>query len=210
MTSTAVTDAMVTNALPTVRWLAQAVARRGLPPGINVEDLESVGDEALVQAAATFDPQKYTWVDHVKAVVRSRMKDEVRAARTRASRSAPVEFEAEDGDFLPRPDPRVSQPGDLAAAREAVATPGVRTVSLKRTRGNLPTPDAVAEKVAALREAMFAAVKTDDVSEVMATIVAAAKKGDLKAAKLLLDYLQPGRSGVVVQQAVVVNAGDLE
>lgn len=205
-----VTDDMMADALPAVRYLAVGMARRGLPPGIDADDLESAGNEALLEARAGFDPLKgYSWLQYAKLVARSRMKAVVAKAAKVARRRADLEVETEDGDFLPRPDPRAARSDDLAAAREPLAAGGRRTLSVKRLRGELPPPDVVAEKVAALREAMFAAVKADDVSAVMASVVAAAKAGDLKAAKLLLDYLQPGRSGVLVQQAVVVNAADM-
>jgi hypothetical protein len=201
-------ESMIESALPTVQWIARVMERKGQPYGVNRDDLESVGNEALMEARAYFDPDKYTWIEFVKLTARSRMTDEINKAKQRRSRTAPLEIETADGEFLPREDTRADRPDDRAAAREGMAKGKPATLAVTQVRAGLPTPDAVALKVAALREAMFSAVKTEDVTEVMGSLVEKAKAGDLKAMKLFLDYLAPSRSGVVVQQAVVVNPGD--
>ena len=62
-----------------------------------------------------------------------------------------------------------------------------------------------------LREAMFAGIEPEDATKVIQMIRdKALKTGDLKAAKLFLDYLAPGRTGIVnVVRPVVVNTGDV-
>ena len=205
-----VTDDMREDALRCVRYLARRTARKR--PGLDPDELESAGGEAIVEAEGTWDPARATWLTHVKTVAGSRMTDALRAHSGRPGRrpaAARLPEDPETGEPLPLADRRQADPAALAAAREPLAAPGRRVVSVSRLRGELPPPDVVADKVAALREAMFAAVTPADVGAVMAGVVEKARGGDLKAAKLLLDYLQPGRSGVTVQQAVVINPGDV-
>jgi hypothetical protein len=189
-----------------IRFEAVRLARR-LPRGYDRDDLESVGNEAAVEALARYDaadPDRFRAV--LRLTIRNRMKSFIAqvGGLHRKSRAKEVGFPvcAETGEPVELPDRRAADPAERAAAREGA-------FSLARVARRTPPPDRVAERVVALREAMFAAVSAGDVAEVMAGLVRDAKAGDAKARKLLLDYLQPGRSGVTVQQAVVVNAADV-
>lgn len=60
--------------------------------------------------------------------------------------------------------------------------------------------------VAALKAACFNAVSPHDMTDIMKVIVKKAKKGNIQATKLLLDYLCGGKAGGV-NQTVIVNQG---
>lgn len=60
--------------------------------------------------------------------------------------------------------------------------------------------------VAALKAACFNAVTTHDMTDIMKVVVKKAKKGDIQATKLLLDYLCGGKAGGI-NQTVIVNQG---
>lgn len=210
-------DALAERAYP----LVAIEARRfnSLPRGVSTEDLESLGGEALLAAAAEYDGPDDEWKRWAKFYLRNRMRAFVQRARKRANRSAPLEVETEEGDFLPRPDPRVADPGALAAARETLYPPGplvprrnkVEHVSAGRLAKVLPSPAAVADKVTELRSAMFGALDPEKIGAMMKTLQEKAEAGDLKSIKLLMDLLAPSRSGVTVnQQAVVIRTGDLD
>lgn len=199
-------DALVERAYPLVAIEARRFGT--LPPGVSVEDLESLGGEALLAAAAEYDGPDDAWRRWAKIYLRNRMRGFVRQARQRANRRVPLEIETPEGDFMPRVDPRVADPAELAAARESLTT---RPATAGRLGRDLPSPAAVAQKVTELREAMFGALDAGKVATMMQALQDRAGKGDLKAIKLLVDLLAPARSGVVVnQQAIVVNRGDLD
>lgn len=197
--------ALIESALPLVAVVARKVK---VPPGLTVEDLESVGNESLVESAAEYDPGAGV---PFKPYARQRMKwammHACRKQRDRSARPLQLEF---DGEAMPPPaDPKAGDPTEIAAAREPLAHPRRQRCRLART---LPAPDQVADQVAALRAAMFGAVAAEDMAEVMQGVVARAKDGSAKDVKLLLDLLAPARSGVmqvVNQQAVVIQQGDL-
>lgn len=205
--STAARDSLIEQALPLVPIAARKFPR--LPPGINVEDLESAGNEALVEAAARYDPAGgVPWKNFAYAGLKRAMQNAVRSQRRHPTAALqPVH----EGEELPPPrDPKAADPGDTAAARELVRRPRQR-LSARSLGAVLPGPAAVADQVTRLRAAMFGAVSEADVADVMQSVVAKAKGGNMGAAKLLVDLLGPGRSGVTVnQQAVVIRTGDLD
>lgn len=63
------------------------------------------------------------------------------------------------------------------------------SVSIKDLEASLPSPEQVAQQAAALRAASVEAIKVDDVNEMMAAVLAQAKKGDVKSVRLVLDHL---------------------
>lgn len=202
-------DDLVERAYPLVALEARRFG--ALPPGVSAEDLESLGGEVLLSAAAEYDGPDDGWRRWAKYYLRNRMRDFIRKARKVASRRAPLETETEEGDFLPRPDPRVADPADLAAAREALQPRRAGHVSVGRLAKTLPSPTEVANKVTELRAAMFGALDVAKIGDMMASLQERAGKGDLKAIKLLVDLLAPGRSGVTVnQQVVTIRTGDLD
>jgi RNA polymerase sigma factor (sigma-70 family) len=196
---------MIVSAMDLVPWQARRFPR--LPRGVTTDDLESAGNEALVHAATTFDPEAGTpWRTYARTCVKNAMKGVVAHARSR--RSVPLEIEAESGELLPRPDPRAADPADRAAARELVAArPRRKHIDLD----DAPDPAAVATRAAALREAMFGAIRDEDAAAIVGQVVAKAKGGDLRAARLFFDLLAPARAGttVVQQQAIVVRSDDV-
>lgn len=207
-------DARIADALDLVAWQARRFPR--LPRGITTDDLESAGNEALIHAATTWDDEgEIPWRTWARKCVRNAMLLQIRHARTR--RSAPLEVEGEDGELLPRADPRAADPAELASAREVFsAPPAASTPTPGRPRRHIslsgaPDPAAVAIRATALREAMFGAIRDEDAADVVRQVMEKAKGGDLKAARLFFDLLAPSRSGatVIQQQAVVIREGDL-
>lgn len=215
-TDTRSRDELVRDAYPLVALEARRF--RGYPPGVSAEDLESLGGELLLCAAAEYGGPPDGWRKFAKFYLRNRMRDFCRTARARAARSAPIDvLVREPGGEpveLPREDRRQADPADLAAAREplVLAKRPRATLSTRRLAETLPSPAEVAEQVTRLRAALFSAVSEQDVSEVMAGVVARAKGGSARDVKLLLDLLAPSRSGVTVNQAVqtvIVQPDDL-
>jgi hypothetical protein len=188
-------------------------ARRfpSLPAGMSAEDLESLGGEVLLAAAAEYDGPDEGWRRWAKFYLRNQMRSFVQKARARARRRAPLEVETEEGDFLPRPDPRTADPADLAATRELIVPPRRGgPASVTKLARSLPSPAIVAGQVNELRSAMFGALDPAKIGDMMRSLQDRAAEGDLKAIKLLMDLLAPGRSGVTLQQAVIINQGDLD
>ena len=107
---------------------------------------------------------------------------------------------------------RETDPAKLAEASEQLAGPVGNTQGKRRAfrliESEVQTPYAeVGQWMATLRAACFNAVKPSDMTEIMETVVRKAKKGNLTATKLLLDYLAGGRGGgpkqiVTVQQEI--------
>lgn len=201
-------DRLAREALDIIPWQARRFPK--LPPGVSADDLESAGHEGLVNAIHTFDPDGAAgWRTYARACIKNAMRNAIRDARAGVrGRSVPLEVRTADGEEFPRVDRRATDPADVAAARELILAPGPRRV--RDLAAGLPTPAEVADRVVALRAAMFGAISEQDVGDVMQTVVGKAKAGDLRAAKLITDLLAPGRSGVTVQQqAVVIHQGDI-
>lgn len=203
-------DELIAEAMPGVLWVARSLASRGLPRGVSVEDLESIGNEALLEAYAVYEPGSGPWKAFSRHVAKQRMKSFLARARELARRSAPLEILTPDGDELPRADPRAVDPAELASAREVLAPVSRPTTRMSSLTKSLPSPAEVADRVTKLRAAMFGAISEQDVQAVMAGVVERAKDGSARDVKLLLDLLAPSRSGVTVQQqAVVIHQGDI-
>lgn len=198
-------DDLINEALHLVSWQAKRFPR--LPHGINRDDLESAGNEALLHAAETYDAANGGWPSWARIHIRGAMKRVIRSARKH--RHAALQPVIDEQELPPPVDVRASDPAELAEVRELIRPRRVG-VTVKELQATMPSPSAVATRVTELRKAMFEAVSQEDITAVMQTVVRDAKAGDLKAARLLIDLLAPGRSGVTVhQQAVVINSGDL-
>lgn len=199
-------EELITDALPLI---AIAARKFRLPPGLNTDDLESAGNQALVEASAHYDPQVgVPWKRFAYKFLKSSMMDLIRKYRRHpTSTLQPVH----DGQEMPPPiDTKASNPSDLAEVRELVRRPRL-PLSVKQIESYIPSPNQVADQVTRLRAAMFGSVSEEDVQEVMEAVLKKAKAGDIRAATLVTDLLAPARSGVTVhQQAVVIRSGDLE
>ncbi len=200
VSTNATRDELAEEGLRLVRY--QACQYRDLPPGLNRDDLESAGNEAVVEALHMYDPAcGVSFTTFAKTTIRSRMLDAIRARTRRTKREVSLQRMNADGESVPLPaDPKAADPADTAAARERSRV-RVRT-TVKDLVKSLPSPDDVARRVIDLRAAMFAAVKPEDVAEVMYAVVSKAQNGDLKAAQMLINLLGPS-SGVTVQTVVV-------
>lgn len=181
---------------------------RSLPPGVNTDDLESVGGEALLVATAEYDGPADEWRSWVKFRLRNRMQAFVTAARKRSGRHTTLEVMTPTGESFPRADPRTADPAELAAVREKLKRPAG---PVRAAVDSLPSPAAVADRVSKLRDALYGAVDVTKLAAMVGVLQDQAVGGDQRAMKLLIDLLSPARNGVVVQQQVVsVRSGDLD
>lgn len=200
-------DELVRQAYPLVAIEARRFV--SLPPGVNTDDLESLGGEALLQIAAEYGGSEEEWRKMAKLSLRGRMRTFVTKAYDRARRNTTLEVMTPTGESFPRPDPKVADPAELAVVREQLKRKG--RVGIRELASSLPGPEEVADRVTELRAAMFGAIDPAKITAMMGTLQERAAGGDLKATKLLIDLLSPGRSGVTVnQQAVVIRSGDLD
>jgi len=189
------------------------------PPGMTDEDLAAEANLALCRRIDEWDPERGQWTTFAGWVIKGAVSHALKAARAQKRGGgacvSSLDAGAPDGERAPlAADPRAADPAAIAEARELVAAPPRRKgqLSVRALQAALPGPCEVAAQVTRLRAAMFGAIRTEDVEQVMASVVAAAKGGDLKATKLLIDLLAPSRSGVttvVNQQAVVVSRDDI-
>lgn len=183
----------------------EAVRLQGhLPTGSNLDDLESVGNEAVCEALARGDrTNPIAFRKFIRITVRSRMKDFLKAARKRRVKEAGVPRDRESGVTVETMDRSASDPADVAAAREQIRLSGV-TVAL-------PSPVAVAVKVELLRSALWSAVSPEDVAAVVSAQVKKAKGGSTRAAEFVTRLLTPSSVGKSSspQQAVFVNVQDV-
>lgn len=201
-------DDLIAAALPVVARVARGMAPH---PAVTVEELESAGHLAVVQAAGQFDPARgVPWEGFAGQRARWAMLTEL--SRRAGVAAEPLRGEGRDGHLADLPaDPRASDPADIAAVRETVA-PRRRGNRITRLSESLPPPDAVAERVTELRAAMYGRIGVADAEQVMDAILGKAKAGNVGAAKLVVEMLSPSRGGtkVIQQQAVIVNTGDLD
>lgn len=208
MTAVKTRDDLIAEAFPLIAVAARKFGR--LPVGIDTDDLESAGNEALLEAATRYTPEiGVPWKAYAYTKLKDAMRAVIKYARTRKRADlCPVN---DQGETMPPPaDPRSGDPVAIAEARELVTAPKRRGLSVRQLEQVLPTPAAVADQVTKLRAAMFGAIDEQAVADMMRAVMEKAQAGDLKAAKLLMDLLAPGRSGVTVnQQAIVVQHGDL-
>lgn len=192
-------NAMIAEAEKSVRSM---VGKKRLPSSVDPEDIVQAGLVAVVKAANEYDDTLgVPWIPYAVQRANWAITDELRAGCRRSDDE--VIRRAEAGDVQV---PMSTNPADMASARETVLTGRVG-----RLAESLPSPDAVAERVARLREAMYAEIAEEDVRQVMQAVLAKAKAGNTGAAKLLVEMLNPSRSGtkIVQQQAIVINADDL-
>lgn len=189
-------DELIAEAMPLI---AMAARKFKLPPGLNVDDLESAGNEAVLEAATRFDPAGGSaWKNYAWRGIKMAMRNVVARKRHMATLQPVI-----DGKELAPPiDRKASDPSEIAEARELVRRPR-RQLSVRRIQSNLPSPCEVADQVTRLRSAMFGAVSEADVTEVMEAVLRKAKAGDMRAATMITDLLAPARSGVTVHQQVV-------
>jgi hypothetical protein len=200
-------DDLVKQAYPLVAIEARRFT--SLPPGLSIDDLESLGGELLLAFAAEYGGPEEDWRKVAKFHLRNRMRTFVSTGFKRSRRATTLEVITPTGEEFPRPDPRVADPAELAAVRERVTKP--KRVGIRELAASLPAPEEVADRVTELRAAMFGAIMPDRIRSMMDTLQHRAVAGDLRAMKLLIDLLSPGRSGVTVQQqAVVIRTGDLD
>lgn len=188
-------DEMAEVGLRVVRWQARRFPH--MPPGVDVSDLESVGNEAVAEAVMNYDPEAgASFKTFARRVARNKMVTFLKRARERLKGhtvSAMPEY--------PVACRRTDDPADIAEAREMV--------DVNRLAASLPSPGAVAKKVESLRAAMWAALGESDVAAVMGAVVAGAKAGDVRAAKLIIDLVRPRPASTVHQTAVIVNPNDV-
>jgi hypothetical protein len=188
--------------------LVALVARRRqfgkLPPGMDADDLESAGGEALLECVVAFDPErdecltKYarTWLTNVfRRLVSERWK------KSRRERTA--DADPETGALPDYADPARGDEADRASARQdpliTLAQKPLRPVD------TLPTPAAVADRVRELRSAMYGSIRPDDVAAMMQNVIAAGRNGDLKAAKMVFDLVKPQVRQMIVESAPAVH-----
>lgn len=199
-------EEMIAEAMPLIPIAARKLR---IPPGLNIDDLESSGNEAVFEAAIRFDSKSGTpWKKYAYHYVKGAMRNMIALHRRHPARTLqPVV----DGQELPPPiDYKANDPAEIAEVRELVRRPRQK-LSVKHIESCLPSPTQVADQVTKLRTAMFGSISEDDVAEVMQAVLRKAKAGDMRAATMLTDLLAPGRSGVTVhQQAVVIRSGDFE
>ncbi len=196
----ATTKAQILEAVGLIESLAEQFVKYGLPRGFNIEDLVSAGNEGIAEAARDWSPTRgVSWPDFVRDRARRQMQSALSAAKRETRRSRPLDFEMENGDRLPRADRNSAEPHQVLSARET--TEEIYAAAAKRP---VLDPAAVAEKVTALRSAMFADVEAADVKAVMAKIVAMAKDGNWKAIDTFLQLLGNGPPGMNIKTDVNV------
>lgn len=200
----------------------------GLGRRHDFDDLVQAGLQALIEAADAFDPAlchngEAGFGPYAVQKVRWRYLQELR----RENRHAMGSLDAALGDGMANDSPatlgamiadrNANNPADCASAKEQMMKRGYHALKLSEARDLTPRPDGVGEWAQRLREAAFNAVSETDMTELMASLLARAKAGDLAAARLVLGYLTGG-GAPRVQQVVMVQqnvpaappTGDLE
>lgn len=186
-------DGLVAEGLALVPWAARRCGR--LPPGIDVEELESLGSTLVFDAWHTFgtaESKGMCWNQHVRVVLRSGMLKAISAARgsRRKAKHSRVSLTTADGEQLSLADTRADDPAEVAEAREEVtAALERRAVSAKQLELSLPPPAAVATRAQQLQASMYGALNPIDVQEMIRAVMARAQDGDVKAAALLVDLI---------------------
>jgi hypothetical protein len=157
-------DDRITRAYPLVAIEARRF--RTLPPGVGVDDLESVGGEALVEAAANHDDDRGPWLRFARAWARNAMRGYLSQSRRRSNRMTTLEVETPDGESMPRADRRAADPCELAGVRERLTT------------ATLPDAKTVVDQVTKLRNAMFDAVDVTKLAAMMNVLQTQTVGGD--------------------------------
>lgn len=189
------------------------------PDSRSWDEAISAGQEALVRAARVFDPSQCHNGEAgfgPFAVQRIRWLVLKALERERRHGAASLTDEGADGEGLRLIDGLADRSADDPAAQaevnewveENVTKKGYTPLRLADARVLAPKPEGVGAWAEKLREAAFNAVREADITELMESLIARAKGGDLAAARLVLTYLTGG-GAPRVQQVVVVqqNAG---
>ena len=198
-------DALILEAMPQLdKAISRATRRYGLLAQ-SADNLYSAACLRLTRAAATFDASRgVPWAAFAEENIRYGFLDACKAeAESKHRGVGSLDAELPGGGSLVslRIDPKASDPGELAAARECL---------LRRPTTPIPDPAAIAAKARALQAAVYAAVTPADMGEVVATLLARAKAGNVQAAKAVMALANPaGTSLTVHQHNVVVASGDL-
>lgn len=190
--------------LELIRFEAAKLKRR-LPTGYDADDLESVGNEAALEALRRCDktdPVRFR--NTLRLKIRDRMKDFLDSLKVPGRANARLPADA-DGNELPVIDARAADPAGMALGGELVLQPGAGKM--------LPSPEKVAELATNLRAVMYGSIRAAHVSRAMRQLGRKAAGGDLAAIRELSRIIGPGQAGPVqagpVQQtAVFVNAKD--
>lgn len=194
-------DELAAEGMELVNW--QSHQFHNLPRGMNIDDLQSAGGEAVTEALVKYDEASgVSFKTFCRTLVRSRMLDAIKAGRRYESKAGQLQVTSADGSTAALPaDKKALDPAAVAERRDgAKRRVTTRVQDIAKT---MPGPDEVAQRVVELRSAMFSSISAGDVSAVMGAIVQRAKSGDLKAAGMLFDLLSPDTSGVQVQTVVV-------
>ena len=204
----AVSEDQVRDALAVVRW--QARAFRHVPPGIDIDDLESVGGEALAKAAAEFDAGSgLEFKTFARYAAKRAMENFIKSARTSHKRVGHFPADPETGVQMVPADRAAATPDRLAEGRELVPAKK-QYITVSRVEATSPDSAEVAHRVTEYQNALHAALTPADVGDVVKMVVGKAKGGSLRAAKMVIDLAAPAKAGITVQQAVVVQPRDLE
>ena len=185
-------DERAAKGMEIARWLSRKFPR--MPAGCTVDDLESVGGEAVVEALALYDPGAGTFEKFVTGTIRNRMKSFLRTAWRRGR--VVTSIGGEENCTMDSRDRTADDPADVAEANEAVAVhrstaSGATRLTVDQIAGALPPPDIVAARVAQLRAALFGSITAADVGDIMVSVMDKAKAGDLRAAKVVIDLIAP-------------------
>jgi RNA polymerase sigma factor (sigma-70 family) len=206
-----VSDEDIQKACAVMQRQASRLTARGLPSGLNEDDLLSAGNEALDRAVREFDPELgVPFLFYAARCMRCAMLVAIRNQARRTRKQVALEVTNQNGETaLLRPDPKAVDPALEVEAREKLVPRQKRsTVVLTEVRAVTPAAAEVGQMVQRLRLAMFDGISEKDVADVMRGLVERAKSGNIQAARLLLDHIAGGRSGCTVKQAVIVNPPD--
>ena len=186
---------------------AERLERSGLPQGINLDDLESVGQEAVVKALKSFRPaenhagipiQAYV----LKASLRA-MYNLIRKERRRNCKRKPLILTSENGDeTIPFPDRKVLSPIEIAEAKEKLKFPSAGLLTLTEIKASLPSAIETAKAVENLRQAIFGSVSVQDVEQIMRSMLSRAKEGNVPAARLILEQINGKATPVTITHIV--------
>jgi hypothetical protein len=185
---------------------AKRLASKGLPVGINEDDLFSAGQEAVVKALKSYDPDSgipifgYT----AKASIRAMMKV-LNKERKKESRQKPLICVNNEGEeYFITHDKKADDPAELVGAKEAFS--GKKNAyTLTEVRASMPSALETAQKVEKLRNAIYGSISETDVQKVVSTVLASAKSGNIPAARLVLDMIVNGSKSVNIKHTVVQN-----
>jgi hypothetical protein len=175
---------------------------------------------AMVQKAPSYDPSlgvparaflgqvgKYAAMEEFRRLTELRRRQEGKPVQ-QTCLNAPLQGEeGEDGGCLIDGMSQKREPDPAAAAEAVEQVQRRRQVFRLQEHGTSQAQDGALEWMRTLREACFDAVSATDMKDVMKAVVQKAKKGNLSATKVLLDYLCGGkisqsRPTVVIQQAI--------